>query len=207
MASQFSLMSIIKRKRHLMPVYLDEDMVAMDAREIIFPHLLLCAGVVCLMSDDSLIGCHISGSGTEDAVLAEMANQIGASAASLTTMYVVTDMVEHFRHSRLSFTQKAAALGYVGYIRIVNASTIHNGDGVYARLTSVGGGQCQVFVEPDQNARPYAMALRVNYHGTPVVLARNGQVPSAPPFIKTGDRAARPGTAIPPNGFYTARRN
>ncbi len=191
-----------------MPVYLDEDMVATDPSEIRFPHLLLCAGVVCLMSDDSVIGGHISGSSTEDAVLAEMALQIGNSAANPAALYIVTDIAEHFRFSRLSFTEKAAALNYVGDIRIVDSGPIQNGNGVFARILGIAGtGGCQVFVEPNEDAEPYAMTMRANYLGTPILLANNAGASTSPRFVKTGDSAARPGTAIPLNGFITARRN
>jgi hypothetical protein len=61
-----------------MAVYLDEDHVGVDARELVFPNLLLCMGLGCQMDDGVTVGCHISGAATEDAVLAELKSRIDA---------------------------------------------------------------------------------------------------------------------------------
>jgi hypothetical protein len=76
-----------------MAVYLDEDQVGVDARELVFPNLLLCMG----------LGCHISGAATEDAVLAELKSRIDAQPGTPRWLSMIADFEQHFVERKLSF--------------------------------------------------------------------------------------------------------
>jgi hypothetical protein len=74
-----------------MAVYLDEEFVGSDPNEIIYPRLLLCMSVTCLMSDGRLFGAHIGEATYEDAVLAGLKSRIAAQLLKPAMLYIIGD--------------------------------------------------------------------------------------------------------------------
>lgn len=188
-----------------MTIYLDEDMIGSDRAELIFPHLLLCMGIVCQLSNGRLLGCHISGSSTEDGVLNELRSQIESDPGDPIRLYMIADFSKHFLHTKLSFTAKAKALNYSGEIYVLDTQSILKNDGAFARLVSSGGSAlCNVYTLADEDARPYSMVSGKNYSADGhLVELNNGNVIS-PRWVKTSDSAGRPGVPLGPSAFKIA---
>lgn len=188
-----------------MPVYLDEDMVGSDTSELIFPHLLLCMGVACQLSNGRLVGCHISNATTEPAVLAELRRQIESDPGSPKRLYMIADFSQHFLHTKHSFTAKARDLGYTGQIFVLDTKPVLKRDGAFARVVSSGGAAPgTVYILADEDARPYSMVVASKYTGGGEIVEVRDGTAKAPRFIKTGDSAPRPGTAVDPSAFKIA---
>jgi len=182
-----------------MAVYLDEDFIGVDSRQLVFPNLLLCMGLGCLMSDGSLVGCHISGSSTEDAVLAEVKSRIASRTGTPRWLFMFADFHEHFLDRKLSFTAKARAIGFAGEIFVLDTRPRVGKGGAYVRLVSNGGATpCDAYLHAEKDAQPYAT-------GSPSTLPPGSAIVKyssfhkaivTPGSIKIGDSAPRPGTAI-----------
>jgi len=183
-----------------MAVYLDEDHVGVDARELVFPNLLLCMGLGCQMDDGVMVGCHISGAATEDAVLAELKSRIDAQPGTPRWLYMIADFEQHFVERKLSFTAKARAIGYLGEIFVLHTRPRVGTHGTYARLVWNGGGApCEVYLEEEKDAKPYAngVAAALPTGSTVVRYSSFTKGFGVPGVIKTGDSVPRPGTRIP----------
>ena len=122
-----------------MAIYLDENYVGSDARDLVYPGLVLCMGVACQMSTGRLIGCHISGPDTEDGVLDEMRAQIEEASGTPALLYMIANFSRHFLNTKLSFTDKARKLGYTGNIYVLDTQPVIKREAAYARLKSSGG--------------------------------------------------------------------
>ena len=87
-----------------MAVYLDESMIGEDT-QINYPHLLLCMGVTCQMTDGWLIGCHFDTPSSEEQNLAEMSRRIAAYTALTRgvvrpcNLYCIGNLKAHNRHA------------------------------------------------------------------------------------------------------------
>lgn len=191
-----------------MAVYLDEDHIGSDANELVFPNLLLCMGLGCQMSDGSLIGCHISGASTEDAVLAEVKAKIAAHVGTPKWLYMCADFKEHFLERKLTFTAKARTIGFTGDIFVLDTRPLVGAGGAHVRFKSTGSvSPCHVFVLAEADARPYPSGNLANLPQGSSLLKYSSfkGIASAPGSIKTGDAAPRPGTAVPHNDLKIVR--
>lgn len=148
-----------------------------------FPNLLLCMGLGCQMDDGVMVGCHISGAATEDAVLAELKSRIDAQPGTPRWLYMIADFEQHFVERKLSFTAKARAIGYLGEIFVLHTRP---------RVGTHG-------LEEEKDAKPYAngVAAALPTGSTVVRYSSFTEGFGVPGVIKTGDSVPRPGTRIP----------
>lgn len=122
-----------------MPIYLDEDMVGQDPAEICFPHLLLCMGVVVLMTDGSLIGAHFTLPDTEAGVAAELLQQINANGSGMHQLYCMGDLPVHCgHHGGMDVQGKANLLGFHGDAYTFDTSGIKPKNGTFVSVQSNG---------------------------------------------------------------------
>jgi hypothetical protein len=78
-----------------MTIYLDEDQVGEDSKEIAYPHLALCMGLTCQMKNGRLIGTHITTGVTEAALLAEVKRRIESDPSNVHKLYLTGHIVKH----------------------------------------------------------------------------------------------------------------
>lgn len=124
-----------------MAIYLDEDMVGVDANMIAFPHLLLCMGVVVVMQDGSLIGAHFTTPRTEQTLLRLMLDKIAANGSEMDQLYCMANLAEHIgNHGGLDINGKAEGIGFTGQGYVADFGVLKPTDGTYAQLTSNGAG-------------------------------------------------------------------
>lgn len=194
-----------------MTIYLDEDLVGTDKNELVFPHLLLCMGIVAQFAD-GLVGAHVSAVATEDAVLGGLRTQMGAFSGAPIRLYMIANFQEHFVHRKLSFTDKARTLGYTGEIFVFDTKPFVKtaSQGAYARVALAGGGGlCNVYVLADEDAQPYSTVDGKAYVGAGVLKryssVRGWLLPADIPSVRIGDSADRPGTPLKPSAFKIAR--
>lgn len=194
-------------------VYLDEEMVGTHPNEICFPHLLLCAGVVCQLGNGTLVGGHISGPESEGAVLDRMVTHMGGGGG-IARVYIITDFPVHYGYAHMRLADKARRLGFVGNALVLDTHAIVNtvaiADGAYARVESLGAGNgCQVFALPDIQARPYVLtAFNAIAAGGVIEKVRAAHGDARPPYVvKSTDAAPRPGAPVAVGQFKIARVN
>jgi hypothetical protein len=125
-----------------MPIYLDEEETGHDPNSIAYPHLLLCMGVTCLMSDASLIGGHVTKKTTEPKVIAAMKELLDLVPKGVTIdrLYLAGHASKHFAGAA-SAHDKAKALGYGGIVYLFDTSKIDPADGTFVMVTSNGPGR------------------------------------------------------------------
>jgi hypothetical protein len=186
-----------------MAVYLDEEFVGSDPNEIIYPRLLLCMSVTCLMSDGRLFGAHIGEATYEDAVLAGLKSRIAAQPSKPVTLYIIGDQAKQQSHGGKSPQAKAQALGYRGPVRVYDTGKLSPTDGSFVRIVSNGGAAaCSVYATKDENARPYTIAAGA---------AKNVQMYQPPPrnafqntaVYKTGHTTNTPVAALTDHDFVS----
>jgi hypothetical protein len=117
--------------------YLDEDQTGQDTSVIGFPHLLLCQGVVCVMTDGTLVGGHFTTGSTEAALAAKMNALITANGSGIRRMYVAYDSKKKAT-SAADFRGKAGLFGFHGDVYYFDTSKIQPADGTYVQVTSLG---------------------------------------------------------------------
>ena len=148
-----------------MQVYLDECQVG-EGTQINFPHLLLCMGVTCQMSDGWLIGCHIMGGGqNEECLLAEMNNRIvGYSRTHFqrpVNLYAIGNIGQHCHtYGGKPPYEKAHTLKFKGNLWVYNTVVMKVDDGHFARIESKPDAvnqPCNVWVCADRTVRPYKL--------------------------------------------------
>jgi hypothetical protein len=177
-----------------MALYLDEDMVGVDANMIAFPHLVLCMGVVLVMGDGSLVGAHFTQPSTERTLLRLMIVQARQNGSGMSQLYCLADMDQHVRtHGGLDIMGKAEGLGFTGSGYAADFGVLKPTDGTYAQVTSNGAAQratvrCKLNQEVTYAHGGGAAALIVKSHQTHLA---NGQafsrirVAVAPPALMT----------------------
>ncbi len=125
-----------------MAIYLDENMVGSDANMIAFPHLVLCMGVVLVMSDGSLIGAHFTTPDVEKGILNMMVREVAGSGQTMNQMYCIADLAEHIqKYGGQDINGKAAGLGFTGQGYVIDLGCNNPADGCYAQVTSNGSAQ------------------------------------------------------------------
>src|SRR5712691_8761699 len=135
-----------------MAVYLDEEYVGSDPTEIIYPHLLLCMGVTCLMSDGRLFGAHIGDGSSEDAVLAGLKSRITGQPSKPVALYVTGNRAIQQSHGGKTPQAKAQGLGYKGAVHVYDTAKLKPNDGSFVRIVSNGGtAACSVYALKDQD--------------------------------------------------------
>ena len=138
-----------------MAVYLDEDMVGEDLNVIAYPHLVLCAGVTCLMSTGRLIGAHFTTPHTERALLRELHGRIESAEGDPRKLYVIANFKHHFQLGGGAPLDKARALHFIGDVWTYDTAGVYE-DGAFALVKSLGGNApCQVHAMRDTVARKY----------------------------------------------------
>jgi hypothetical protein len=143
-----------------MAVYLDEEYVGSDPDEIIYPHLLLCMGVTCQMSDGRLFGAHITNANTENAVLGGLKSKIRSQPSKPVRLYITGDAVKHRESGGKTPLGKAEALDYAGPVFVYDTGKLNPTDGSFVRVVSTAGGlPCAVYAMKDQDARPYTTVV------------------------------------------------
>jgi hypothetical protein len=193
-----------------MAVYLDEDFIGQDGTELVFPNLLLCMGIGCQMRDGTLLGCHVSGSSTEEAVLAELKSRIDARPDRPRWLYMIADFEQHFLDRKLSFTEKARALGFNGDVFVLDTRPIVGDKGAHARLEANGDNRpCSVSVLKDEDARPYGNGptSRLPNGSTVAKYSTFRQELVPPALVKLTDSAPRPSGAVPDTDLKIVRCN
>jgi hypothetical protein len=126
-----------------MAKYLDEDETGTDAHKIGFPHLLLCQGVVCVMSNGHLIGGHFTSGSSEGSVASAMQGLINANGSGISRIYVAYDSRKK-PASAADARGKAALFNFRGTVYYFDTSRIKPADGTYVEVSSVAGGRCLV---------------------------------------------------------------
>lgn len=163
-----------------MPIYLDEDMVGQDPNEICFPHLLLCMGVVVLMTDGSLIGAHFTIPDTEAQVGAEMAAQItahtGAHGTAMHQLYCSGDLPLHCgHHGGMDIQNKAGMLNFHGDAYSFDTSAIKPKHGTFVSVQSNGPNiNCTIYYKRDEKVNK--LYDRPLGHTTPTISIIKGSI-------------------------------
>lgn len=192
-----------------MALFLDEDFAGTDPNTIHFPNLLSCMGIIAVLGNGHLAGCHITGTTTENALLGELGNQIGATGQAVWRVYMIGNGNAHFGDvSSLSYRDKATAMGHAGDVYVVHTKPgkTQGGGwvGAHVQVVSNGGASAPTFnkaAEPDSDAGNYGFSIGANYNpaGTLQEVRPNGTANAR--FVKTGVNinlglATIPGTDI-----------
>lgn len=182
-----------------MALFLDEDFVGTDPNTIHFPNLLSCMGVIAVLSNGHLAGCHITGSDTERALLGALGTEITGNVGDIWRVYMIGNGNAHFGSvSNLTYRDKATAIGHQGDVYVVNTKPAKNQGGsgwvgIHVKVTGNGGNSAPTFEkanEPAKDSGNYGFSMGRNYTPTGTLQevrnTSNGAVAGNARFVKTG---------------------